>query len=124
MASIDTERSAEITVKRSRFIALARPIATDVELKRWVAERRRTIRRARHHCWAVRFHDDTGRLVEHARDDGEVGRPGLKLLELLRHRDLEGAILVSRIFGGIKLGPAGVGRAFRQVGQAALLGDG
>ena len=34
-----------------------------------------------------------------ARDDGEIGRPGMKLLELLRQRDLEGLLVVSRIFG-------------------------
>jgi len=55
-----------------------------------------------------------------ARDDGEIGRPGMKLLELLRQRDLEGLLVVSRIFGGIKLGPGGVGRAFRDAALGAL----
>jgi putative IMPACT (imprinted ancient) family translation regulator len=59
-------------------------------------------------------------MVEQARDDGEVGRPGMKLLELLRHNDLEGLLVVSRIFGGVKLGPGGVGRAFRDAGAGAI----
>ncbi|MEX1310499.1 MAG: YigZ family protein, partial [Candidatus Sulfomarinibacteraceae bacterium] len=67
-----------------------------------------------------RVRDDEGRMVEQARDDGEVGRPGMKLLELLRGADLEGVIVVSRYFGGIKLGPAGVGRAFRAAGEGTL----
>ena len=44
----------------------------------------------------------------------------MKLLEQLRSRDLEGVIVVSRYFGGVKLGPAGVGRAFRAAGEGAL----
>jgi putative IMPACT (imprinted ancient) family translation regulator len=44
----------------------------------------------------------------------------MKLLELLRHNDLEGLLVVSRIFGGIKLGPGGVGRAFREAGLGVL----
>jgi putative IMPACT (imprinted ancient) family translation regulator len=64
--------------------------------------------------------DENGQVVEQARDDGEVGRPGMKLLELLRQHDLEGLLVVSRIFGGIKLGPGGVGRAFRDAALGAL----
>ena len=109
-----------VTEKRSRFLALASPAASLEEAERIVAARKRSHRKARHHCWACRARDDGGRLVEQARDDGEVGRPGLKLLELLRRRELEGVIVVSRFFGGIKLGPAGVGRACRAAGEGAL----
>jgi putative IMPACT (imprinted ancient) family translation regulator len=66
--------------------------------------------------------DKNGQVVEQARDDGEVGRPGMKMLELLRHNDLEGLIVVSRYFGGVKLGPGGVGRAFRDAAAGALAG--
>jgi putative IMPACT (imprinted ancient) family translation regulator len=44
------------------------------------------------------------------------------LLEQLRRDDLEGVIVVSRFFGGVKLGPAGVGRAFRAAGEGAIEG--
>jgi putative IMPACT (imprinted ancient) family translation regulator len=42
------------------------------------------------------------------------------LLELLRKHDLEGALIVSRVFGGVKLGVGGVSRAFRDAGQGAV----
>ena len=115
-----TPRNFEITVDRSRFLAAAIPAGSLDEAKRLVKERRRRIRKANHHCWACRVRDDSGRIVEQARDDGEVGRPGMSLLELLRREDLEGLLIVSRIFGGIKLGPGGVGRAFRAAGEGAL----
>ncbi len=111
-----------VTEKRSRFIALAAPAATLDEAEAVVADRRKKHRKARHHCWACRVRDTDTRIVEQARDDGEVGRPGMKLLELLRANDLEGVIVVSRFFGGVKLGPAGVGRACRDAGEGALAG--
>ena len=116
----------QATERRSRFLAEVRPATSLDETKGVVAAKRKKLRKANHHVWACRFHDEQGRLVEQARDDGEVGRPAMALLELLRRDDLEGMLIVSRIFGGVKLGPGGVKRAFRAAGQGALgeLGDG
>jgi putative IMPACT (imprinted ancient) family translation regulator len=112
----------DITELRSRFYAAAVPAATLDEVKKELAGRKKRFHKARHHCWACRVRDESGLLVEQARDDGEVGRPGMKMLELLRHHDLEGLLVVSRIFGGVKLGPGGVGRAFRDAAAGALAG--
>ncbi|MEE8362196.1 MAG: YigZ family protein [Gemmatimonadales bacterium] len=120
MTPITRPAEFQVTEQRSRFLAEVRPAASLDEIKGVVAARRKNLRKANHHVWACRFHDDQGRLVEQARDDGEVGRPGMALLELLRHEDLEGMLIVSRIFGGVKLGPGGVKRAFRAAGQGAL----
>jgi putative IMPACT (imprinted ancient) family translation regulator len=110
----------DLTEQRSRFYAAAVPAATLDEVKKALATRKKRYHKARHHCWACRVRDENGQVVEQARDDGEVGRPGMKLLELLRQHDLEGLLVVSRIFGGIKLGPGGVGRAFRDAALGAL----
>ena len=110
----------DITEQRSRFYAAALPAATLDEVKKELAKRKKKYHKARHHCWACRVRDVNGQVVEQARDDGEVGRPGMKLLELLRQHELEGLLVVSRIFGGIKLGPGGVGRAFRNAALGAL----
>ena len=109
-----------LTERRSRFYAAAVPAATLGEVKKELAKRKKKYHKARHHCWACRIRDENGQVVEQARDDGEVGRPGMKLLELLRQRDLDGLLVVSRIFGGIKLGPGGVGRAFRDAALGVL----
>lgn len=120
MTPITKPAEFQVTEQRSRFLAEVRPAASLDEIKGVVAAKRKKLRKANHHVWACRFHDEQGRLVEQARDDGEVGRPGMALLELLRHEDLEGMLIVSRIFGGVKLGPGGVKRAFRAAGQGAL----
>jgi putative IMPACT (imprinted ancient) family translation regulator len=120
MPRITTLSEHQLTEQRSRFCAAAVPAATVDEVKDELARRKKRHHRARHHCWACRVRDSQGQLVEQARDDGEVGRPGMKLLELLRQRDLEGLLVVSRFFGGVKLGPGGVGRAVRDAALGAL----
>ena len=120
MPPIERLLESELTEQRSRFYAAAVPAASLSEVKQELARRKKRFHKARHQCWACRVRDENGRLVEQARDDGEVGKPGMKLLELLRQRDLEGMLVVSRFFGGIKLGPGGVGRAFRDAARGAL----
>jgi putative IMPACT (imprinted ancient) family translation regulator len=117
------ERGTEfsLTVDRSRFYALLAPLASPADIDALLKSRRRDYRKANHHCWACRVNDSASRtVVELSKDDGEVGHPGRVLLELLRKHDLEGALVVSRIFGGVKLGVGGVSRAFRDAGQGAI----
>lgn len=105
--------------QRSRFFAVLFPAASIEDVEAMLKTQRSEHRKAHHHCWAARF-PGAGAAVEKAKDDGEVGHPGRVLIELLRRRDLEGAILVSRVFGGIKLGVGGVSRAFRAAGEGAV----
>ncbi len=110
----------KLTVERSRFHALLFPAISEEDVSAVVKRRRGELRKANHHCWALRYRDASSALVERSRDDGEVGHPGRVLLELLRREDLEGALLVSRVFGGVKLGVGGVSRAFRAAGEGAV----
>lgn len=110
------------TVERSRFFALAFPAPDEETVLAAVKAARGEHRKANHHCWAFRGRDETGALVERSKDDGEVGHPGRLLLDLLRRDDLEGGLLVSRIFGGVKLGVGGVTRSFREAAEGALAG--
>ncbi|HEY3382464.1 MAG TPA: YigZ family protein [Vicinamibacterales bacterium] len=109
-----------LTVERSRFYALLSPLGSADEMDALLRLRKRDYRKANHHCWAHRLRDPSGTVLEASKDDGEVGHPGRVLLELLRKHDIEGALVVSRIFGGVKLGVGGVSRAFRDAGQAAI----
>lgn len=111
---------AKLTVERSRFFARLFPVASEGDIELAVAQHRALYRKARHHCWAARWRERSGGIVEASRDDGEVGHPGRVLLELLRHHELEGGIIVSRVFGGVKLGVGGVARAFRAAGAAVI----
>ena len=119
---IESPRSGEarLKVKRSKFNARAvvgLPAAAIPEVLRSFRTKHR---KARHICWASRAEEEPGKIIEQMRDDGEVGRPGLGMLELLRRRHLLGIVMVARYFGGVKLGVGGVSRAFREVAEAAL----
>ena len=111
---------AKVVVERSRFFAVLFPAASEADVAGMVKAKRSEHRKANHHCWAFRGTDAAGRAVERSKDDGEVGHPGRVLLELLRKDDLEGGLVVSRVFGGVKLGVGGVSRAFREAGAAAV----
>ncbi|MFW3146874.1 MAG: YigZ family protein [Thermoplasmatota archaeon] len=105
---------------RSRFFAHLYRIESREEIDGILKLHRRNYRKAVHHCYAVRL-SEGGSVSEESRDDGEVGHPGKVLLDLMRRKGLEQHLLVvSRIFGGIKLGVGGVSRAFRSSGQAVL----
>jgi putative IMPACT (imprinted ancient) family translation regulator len=106
--------------ERSRFYAMLFPAAGEAEVLKMVRLKKGELRKANHHCWAFRGMDEKGNGIEKSRDDGEVGHPGRVLLELLRREGIEGGLLVSRVFGGVKLGVGGVSRAFREAGAGAL----
>ena len=114
--SVETKHLAE----RSRFFAVLFPAASEAEVLKMVRLKKGEYRKANHHCWAFRGVDEKGQRSEKSRDDGEVGHPGRVLLELLRREEMEGGLLVSRVFGGIKLGVGGVSRAFRRAGEEAI----
>jgi len=109
-----------VAVERSKFHAQLVPLATPEGIEAIIRARRGEIRRANHHCWAYRLPGPDGSVLEKAKDDGEVGHPGRVLLEVLRKHEIEGALVVSRIFGGVKLGVGGVARAFREAGEGAV----
>jgi putative IMPACT (imprinted ancient) family translation regulator len=110
----------KLTVERSRFHALLFSAASEGDLEQVLKSRRAQHRKANHHCWAIRILQPDGSILERSKDDGEVGHPGRILLELLQHEQLLAGLVVSRIFGGVKLGVGGVSRAFRQAGEGAL----
>ncbi|MBP1302463.1 MULTISPECIES: YigZ family protein [unclassified Curtobacterium] len=102
----------EIVVTRSRFVTTVVPVSGVEDAERAVAEVRRRYWDARHNCSAM----VTGVLGDQARssDDGEPsGTAGVPMLEVLRRRDLTDVVaVVTRYFGGVKLGAGGLVRAY------------
>jgi len=125
--------SSKLIEKKSRFFAHLYGIDDPDEIKDIIKCHRKLYRKANHHCWALRVHekDINGersmgvggeKIITDFKNDGEVGHPGKVLLELLTKYDAVGyALVVSRVFGGIKLGVGGVSRAFREVGEEILV---
>lgn len=112
----------ETEVKHSRFLAAVRRVDTADAALAFVDEQRRLYPDARHHCWAFVVGDDRSMRAERSSDDGEPGgTAGIPMLQVLHHRDLVNvAVVVTRWFGGIKLGVGGLVRAYSGAVTAAL----
>jgi len=109
-----------LVVKKSRFYAHLYEITSESDVPEIREMHRKKYRKAAHHCYAARLNLPEG-CLEPFGSDGEVGRPGYVLLHLLQREDLAShMIVVSRIFGGIKLGPGNVSRAFRDAAVDAV----
>jgi len=106
--------------KRSQFYAHLYQISHQDEINEIVTLHRVQYKKAAHHCYAVRLIGKNGNFEDN-RNDGEVGHPGRFLMEIIKRNKLESHILiVSRIFGGVKLGPGGVSRAFKEAGNGVI----
>lgn len=110
----------ELVIKKSRFIAHVAPVASPEGADAVIAQVKRGAWDARHHCSA----QVTGDLGERARssDDGEPsGTAGVPMLEVLRRRELTDVVaVVTRYFGGVKLGAGGLVRAYSSAVSEAL----
>jgi len=108
--------AVKTVVNKSRFFAHLYEVQGEEDLKDILKQHRKSYRKANHHCYAVLIGEDEG-----FKNDGEVGHPGQVLLELLKKHELRGhALVVSRVFGGVKLGVGGVSRAFRNAGEGVI----
>lgn len=111
-ATIERRVEHEIEIKRSRFITHLQPVASVDEAEAFIAEIRKQYWDARHNCIAM----VTGATGDQARssDDGEPsGTAGVPMLEVLRRRGMTDVVaVVTRYFGGVKLGAGGLVRAY------------
>jgi len=110
---------AEYTVERSRFIAHVSPAETPEEARAFIAGIKEKYKDATHNVPA--FVCGAGSEHQWASDDGEPqGTSGMPVLRLLTGEGLTNvAIVITRYFGGIKLGTGGLARAYT---HAASLG--
>ncbi|MCA1055175.1 YigZ family protein [Rossellomorea aquimaris] len=102
----------EINIERSRFIAYVNRAETEEEAQSFIAEIKKKHRDANHNCSAYMIGENN--LIQKANDDGEPsGTAGVPMLEVLKKRDLKDTVVVvTRYFGGIKLGAGGLIRAY------------
>lgn len=113
------EASTETVVNRSRFICTLYRVASDAEARARISTHRKANWDATHNCTA--YVVDDGQSAR-SNDDGEpAGTAGVPMLEVLRGRDLTDVLaVVTRHFGGVKLGAGGLVRAYGAAVAAAL----
>ena len=110
--SVLTETSAQIKVEGSRFIADIFPAADEEEAKNKLETVRKKYFDATHHCYAYVIGAEK-KNVRYS-DDGEPsGTAGVKIHSAIHAKSLSDIlVVVTRYFGGTKLGVGGLGRAY------------
>jgi uncharacterized YigZ family protein len=110
--TVQTAGSAEVVIKKSRFIGHCRPVESEEEALRFIETVRKEHWSATHNCYAyvIGFGDN----VQKQSDDGEPsGTAGKPILEVLKSQGLKNtAVVVTRYFGGTMLGAGGLIRAY------------
>ena len=112
--------SAEITEKKSRFIAAVFPVSSEEEATEALENIKKQYWDARHHCWAYVI--GTEQVTERFSDDGEPGgTAGKPILEVIRGQKLYNVlVVVTRYFGGTLLGTGGLVRAYSSACKEGL----
>ena len=110
----------EIKVQGSRFLAAVFPVTDTALVDSCIAAIRKEYHDATHHCFAYRLGTEETRF--RYGDDGEPnGTAGKPILAAI---DREGVtntlVVVTRYFGGVKLGTGGLARAYGKAAQSAL----
>lgn len=117
--TISREASAELEEKRSRFIATAKPVASEEEAYSFINALKAKYWNATHNVYAYYICDN--QLMQKFSDDGEPsGTAGLPVLEAIKKSGVQDtAVVVTRYFGGTLLGASGLVRAY---GRCAAMG--
>ena len=120
MYTITKEASASIIINKSEFIGTILPITSIDDAQEKLTKIRKKYNDATHNCYAYIF----GKNGEYAKnsDDGEPsGTAGVVIYNVLTKNNLTNVLcVVTRYFGGIKLGAGGLVRAYTQGATSAL----
>ncbi|MEX2948207.1 YigZ family protein [Staphylococcus warneri] len=110
--TIKEEHTIENTINKSRFISHIKPVASEDEAKAFINEVKSQHKDATHNCSAYTVGPEMN--IQKANDDGEPsGTAGVPMLEILKKLELHDVcVVVTRYFGGIKLGGGGLIRAY------------
>lgn len=118
--TIAKNTSFEMVIKKSRFICSIGRVDTEEAAQEFIAQVQTANRKANHNCFAYMVGDDD--QIQRESDNGEPsGTAGVPILESLQLAKLHNVVaVVTRYFGGIKLGAGGLVRAYSNVTTNAI----
>lgn len=108
----------EIIINKSRFIGYARPIESEEDALEFIGKINKKHSDATHNVYAYHLGDELQRFS----DDGEPsGTAGIPVLEVIKKEELKNVVVVvTRYFGGVKLGGGGLIRAYTKGAKIAI----
>lgn len=112
--TVKEDGQSEIEIKKSQFICSFKRVTTEEEAKTFIQAVKKEHWKANHNCSAFVIGDKSE--IQRSSDDGEPsGTAGIPMLEVLKKNELINVVaVVTRYFGGIKLGAGGLIRAYTQ----------
>ena len=112
--------SDEYIVEKSTFIGYAKPIKSEEEAVEFINEIKKKHKDATHNVWAYTVGETMN--IQRYSDDGEPqGTAGIPTLEVIKKEDLRDVVVVvTRYFGGIKLGAGGLVRAYTKGAKVGI----
>lgn len=115
-----TEAIQEIIIQKSRFIAHVKRVESEDDAKAFIEKTAKEHWKANHNCFAYTIGEN--QHIQKASDDGEPsGTAGVPILEVLKKKNLQDtAVIITRYFGGIKLGAGGLIRAYSKATSEGL----
>lgn len=116
--TIKTDGTVEEEIKKSRFICHAKRVYSEEEARNFITAVKKEHYKATHNCSAFVIGEKSD--IKRTSDDGEPsGTAGVPMLGVLENHELTNVcVVVTRYFGGVKLGAGGLIRAY--AGSVAL----
>lgn len=110
----------EVVIKKSRFIGYVKPIETETEAIEFINFIKKNHKDATHNVPAYVCGENNA--IQRCNDDGEPsGTAGVPILEVLKKENLRNVVVVvTRYFGGTKLGVGGLVRAYTKGAKIAI----
>ncbi|WP_320047031.1 YigZ family protein [uncultured Ilyobacter sp.] len=121
MQTVERECNIEFEEKKSKFIAYIKPIASKEEAENFIQMIKRKHPDANHNCSAYKV-TENGQEYYKVDDDGEPGgTAGKPIGEIMNLLDVDNlVVVVTRYFGGIKLGAGGLVRNYAKAAKLAV----
>ncbi|MCI5724433.1 YigZ family protein [Fusobacterium sp.] len=121
MKTVKMEHVIEFEEKKSKFIGYIKPILSKEEAEKFIRDIKEKHKDATHNCSAYRININ-GQEYFKVDDDGEPsGTAGKPMGDILMYTDITNVVIVvTRYFGGIKLGAGGLVRAYAKTAKLAI----
>lgn len=110
----------EIIINKSTFIGYASPIESENDAIKFIEEIKQKHKDATHNVYGYVYGENN--IIQRYSDDGEPsGTAGIPVLEVIKKEDLRNVVVVvTRYFGGVKLGAGGLVRAYTKGAKVGL----
>lgn len=116
--TITEQTRSEIKIKRSTFIGTISPAHTVEDAEQFVDSIRAEFSDATHNCFAYRINENLFRYYDDGEPSNTAGKPILAMLD--KYRLHETVLVVTRYFGGTKLGVGGLIQAYSQCAEETI----